>query len=57
MLAVGAGADGYGGEWVVDQDGARARLRCVGSTDTVLVKASRGVQLDVLAEELVRAAG
>ncbi|WP_299951677.1 UDP-N-acetylmuramoyl-tripeptide--D-alanyl-D-alanine ligase [uncultured Modestobacter sp.] len=57
VLGVGAGADGYGGEWVADQDGATARLQHVGSTDTVLVKASRSVRLDLLVEELLRDAG
>jgi UDP-N-acetylmuramoyl-tripeptide--D-alanyl-D-alanine ligase len=43
---------------VVDRDGARERLlELVEPGDVVLVKASRGVGLDVLVEELAAALG
>jgi len=53
VIAVGGLARAYGGEWVADADGAAERLRAaLRPGDVVLVKGSRSVGLEVVAENL-----
>jgi UDP-N-acetylmuramoyl-tripeptide--D-alanyl-D-alanine ligase len=53
VIAVGEEARAYGGEWVEDAAGAAARLRAVLQPgDVVLVKGSRSVGLEAVAENL-----
>jgi UDP-N-acetylmuramoyl-tripeptide--D-alanyl-D-alanine ligase len=53
VIAVGGLARVYGGEWVADAAGAAERLRAaVRPGDVVLVKGSRSVGLEVVAENL-----
>jgi UDP-N-acetylmuramoyl-tripeptide--D-alanyl-D-alanine ligase len=55
VIAVGGLARAYGGEWVADAAGAAERLRAVlHPGDVVLVKGSRSVGLEVVAENLER---
>ena len=55
VIAVGGLARAYGGEWVADADGAAERLRAaLRPGDVVLVKGSRSVGLEVVAENLER---
>lgn len=55
VIAVGGLARAYGGEWVADADGAVERLRAaLRPGDVVLVKGSRSVGLEVVAENLER---
>ena len=54
MIAVGELARAYGGEWVATADEAAARLRDeLRPGDAVLVKGSRSVGLEVVAENLL----
>src|SRR5690242_7068064 len=54
-LTVGGPARANGGEWVADAAGAAERLRtAVRPGDVVLVKGSRSVGLEVVAENLER---
>ncbi len=54
VIAVGELARGYGGEWVATADEAAVRLRDELRTgDVVLVKGSRSVGLEVVAENLL----
>jgi UDP-N-acetylmuramoyl-tripeptide--D-alanyl-D-alanine ligase len=53
VIAVGGHARAYGGDWVADADGASERLReALRPGDVVLVKGSRSVGLEVVAENL-----
>jgi UDP-N-acetylmuramoyl-tripeptide--D-alanyl-D-alanine ligase len=53
VIAVGGLARAYGGEWVADAEGAAERLRAaLQPRDVVLVKGSRSVGLEVVAENL-----
>jgi UDP-N-acetylmuramoyl-tripeptide--D-alanyl-D-alanine ligase len=53
VIAVGEHARAYGGEWVATADEARERLRAeLRPGDVVLVKGSRAVGLEVVAENL-----
>jgi UDP-N-acetylmuramoyl-tripeptide--D-alanyl-D-alanine ligase len=53
VIAVGEQARAYGGEWVATADEARERLRAeLRPGDVVLVKGSRSVGLEVVAENL-----
>ena len=53
MIAVGELARAYGGEWVATAEEAAARLRTeLRPGDVVLVKGSRSVGLEVVAENL-----
>ena len=53
VIAVGGLARAYGGEWVADAAGAGERLRAaLRPGDAVLVKGSRSVGLEVVAENL-----
>ena len=53
VIAVGELARGYGGEWVATADEAAERLRAeLRPGDVVLVKGSRSVGLEVVAENL-----
>ena len=55
MIAVGGLARPYGGEWVADADGAAERLReALRPGDIVLVKGTRSVGLEIVAENLER---
>jgi UDP-N-acetylmuramoyl-tripeptide--D-alanyl-D-alanine ligase len=55
VIAVGGLARAYGGEWVADAAGAAERLLAVlHPGDVVLVKGSRSVGLEVVAENLER---
>ncbi|HST15698.1 MAG TPA: UDP-N-acetylmuramoyl-tripeptide--D-alanyl-D-alanine ligase [Gaiellaceae bacterium] len=55
VIAVGGLARAYGGEWVADAAGAAERLRAaLRPDDVVLVKGSRSVGLEVVAENLER---
>jgi UDP-N-acetylmuramoyl-tripeptide--D-alanyl-D-alanine ligase len=55
VIAVGGLARAYGGEWVADAAGAGERLRgALHPGDVVLVKGSRSVGLEVVAENLER---
>jgi UDP-N-acetylmuramoyl-tripeptide--D-alanyl-D-alanine ligase len=55
VIAVGGLARAYGGEWVADAEGAADRLRAaLRPGDVVLVKGSRSVGLEVVAENLER---
>jgi UDP-N-acetylmuramoyl-tripeptide--D-alanyl-D-alanine ligase len=55
VIAVGGLARAYGGEWVADAAGAADRLRAaLHPGDVVLVKGSRSVGLEVVAENLLR---
>jgi UDP-N-acetylmuramoyl-tripeptide--D-alanyl-D-alanine ligase len=55
VIAVGGLARAYGGDWVADAEGAAERLRAaVRPGDAVLVKGSRSVGLEVVAENLER---
>jgi UDP-N-acetylmuramoyl-tripeptide--D-alanyl-D-alanine ligase len=55
VIAVGGLARAYGGEWVADAVGAAERLRAaLRPGDAVLVKGSRSVGLEVVAENLER---
>ena len=55
VIAVGGLARAYGGEWVADAAGAAERLRgALHPGDVVLVKGSRSVGLEVVAENLER---
>lgn len=55
VIAVGGLARAYGGEWVADAAGAAERLRAaLRPGDAVLVKGSRSVGLEVVAENLER---
>jgi UDP-N-acetylmuramoyl-tripeptide--D-alanyl-D-alanine ligase len=54
VIAVGEQARAYGGEWVATADEARDRLRAeLRPGDVVLVKGSRSVGLEVVAENLI----
>jgi UDP-N-acetylmuramoyl-tripeptide--D-alanyl-D-alanine ligase len=53
VIAVGGLARAYGGEWVADAAGAAERLRgALQPGDVVLVKGSRSVGLEVVAENI-----
>ena len=53
VIAVGELARAYGGEWVATAEEAAARLRTeLRPGDVVLVKGSRSVGLEVVAENL-----
>jgi UDP-N-acetylmuramoyl-tripeptide--D-alanyl-D-alanine ligase len=53
VIAVGELARAYGGEWVPDAAAAAERLRAeLRPGDVVLVKGSRSVGLEVVAENL-----
>jgi UDP-N-acetylmuramoyl-tripeptide--D-alanyl-D-alanine ligase len=53
VIAVGEQARAYGGEWVASAEEAAARLRAeLRPGDVVLVKGSRSVGLEVVAENL-----
>jgi UDP-N-acetylmuramoyl-tripeptide--D-alanyl-D-alanine ligase len=53
VIAVGGLARAYGGEWVADARGAAERLRsALHPGDVVLIKGSRSVGLEVVAENL-----
>src|SRR4051794_12997406 len=53
VIAVGDDARAYGGEWVADADAAAERLRAeLQPADVVLVKGSRSVGLEVVAEKV-----
>jgi UDP-N-acetylmuramoyl-tripeptide--D-alanyl-D-alanine ligase len=55
VIAVGGLARAYGGDWVADSTGAAERLReALRPGDAVLVKGSRSVGLEVVAENLRR---
>jgi len=55
VIAVGGLARAYGGDWVADAPGAAERLReALHPGDVVLVKGSRSVGLEVVAENLRR---
>jgi UDP-N-acetylmuramoyl-tripeptide--D-alanyl-D-alanine ligase len=55
VIAVGGLARAYGGDWVADAAGAAERLRAAFHPgDVVLVKGSRSVGLEVVAENLER---
>ena len=55
VIAVGGLARAYGGEWVADAEGAAERLKAaLRPGDVVLVKGSRSVGLEVVAENLVQ---
>jgi UDP-N-acetylmuramoyl-tripeptide--D-alanyl-D-alanine ligase len=55
VIAVGEQARAYGGEWVPTAEDAAERLRTeLRPGDTVLVKGSRSVGLEVVAENLAR---
>jgi UDP-N-acetylmuramoyl-tripeptide--D-alanyl-D-alanine ligase len=55
VIAVGGLARAYGGEWVADAAGAAERLRAaLHPGDVVLVKGSRSVGLELVAENLER---
>jgi UDP-N-acetylmuramoyl-tripeptide--D-alanyl-D-alanine ligase len=55
VIAVGGLARAYGGDWVADATGAAERLReALRPGDAVLVKGSRSVGLEVVAENLRR---
>ena len=55
VIAVGGLARAYGGDWVADAAGAAERLSAaLRPGDVVLVKGSRSVGLEVVAENLER---
>jgi UDP-N-acetylmuramoyl-tripeptide--D-alanyl-D-alanine ligase len=55
VISVGGLARAYGGDWVADAAGAAERLRAaIRAGDVVLVKGSRSVGLEVVAENLER---
>jgi UDP-N-acetylmuramoyl-tripeptide--D-alanyl-D-alanine ligase len=54
VIAVGEHARAYGGDWVPSADDAATRLRdALRPGDVVLVKGSRSVGLETVAENLV----